>query len=438
MKHKILILAVVVFCSACSRETPTWVPMWKDTSPLITARSSAAAIVHNGFIYVIGGVDGRNFLKTTEYAKIRADGSLSPWKQGPSMNEARGFADAVVYKDTIYIVGGANGPYGKNLLRSVERSKILPDGSLSSWIDEKHNMNMPRRCSKVVLVGNRLFSLGGFGGDMLNTVEHAEILDNGAVGEWLEEGEKLTVLRYISGVKKEGEAAYVVGGHHQMEGVGIQDVEWSKVVDEAGFQEWKRTSPLQVGRYGLTTVVHDGNIYALGGITGTEYLDSVEKSKISATGELEPWRLTTPLSLPRAMLSAVVYKDRVYILGGTNQDGYMRSVEYATFNEDGDIGFWGNEEDAASIRSKKEQKAKKSNGPLPNEGTVLKTLQAKRYVYILVSKGEERIWLAGPKMELHAGDRISYSKGVYMSNFYSKELKMNFPSVIFVGKVRKL
>lgn len=437
----IIFMAVLAFLPlSCSREPLEWLPMWQETSPLATPRAGAAAVVANGFIYVIGGVDGKNFLQTTEYAEILKDGALGPWKPGPPMHEPRGFADAVIYQNAIYIVGGGKGPYGKTLLRTVERSRIQPDGSLSPWIKEKFSMNMPRRCAKVVAIDNRIFTFGGFGGDMLDTVEHVNILDDGSLDEWFEEQERLTVLRYISAVKQAGEITYVIGGHHQTQGIGIKDVEWSKVIDAAGFQNWQQTSPLQIGRYGLAVVAHKDNLYALGGLTGTAYLDSIEKTKVGANGELKPWRLTTPLSTARSMFNAVVYKDWIYILGGTNDYSYFKSVEYASFNETGDIGFWATKEKADAYKKDREKKkAKEIARPrLPNEGIVVKTMNTKSYVYILVSKKDGQIWLAAPKAAYDAGDRIRYSEGVSMPNFYSKELKVSFPSVLFVGNVDKL
>ncbi|MDH3974929.1 MAG: hypothetical protein OEV42_11680 [Deltaproteobacteria bacterium] len=431
----ILVISIPLFSIACEKQKNVWVSGWKQTSPMTTARAGAALVVANGHIYAIGGVDGRNFINTTEYAKIMNDGSLGPWKKGPPLNEPRGFIDAVFYKGNIYVVGGGKGQYGKVLLRSTERARVLPDGSLSSWQMEKHLMTMRRRCTKVTAANDMLFVYGGFSGDMLKSVEHARIMEDGTLDEWYEEGELLTVLRYINGVKMVGGLTYVVGGHHETEGIGIQDVEWSKVIDEAGYEEWKKTSPLKTGRYGLSTATNKKRLYAIGGITGAEYLDSIEMATANENGELSSWQLTTPLSSPRSMLGSAVYKDWIYILGGTNSDGYQNSVEYATFNDKGHIGYWAEEGKAKVVKEKAKEKTIKKQSNLPNTGIVKYLLQTKRYTYILVSKNGTGEWLAGPQINLKVGTKIHYSKGVFMSNFYSKELKKNFPAILFVSKI---
>ena len=122
--------------SAASKQSTSsvqWVKGWRDGSALKGPRAGAATVVVNGYIYVIGGVNGFNFVRLTEYAKINDDGSLSPWKETSLLNEERGFIDAVAKDGYIYVVGGGNGPNGKNLLRTVERAKVNEDCSLSSW-----------------------------------------------------------------------------------------------------------------------------------------------------------------------------------------------------------------------------------------------------------------------------------------------------------------
>ena len=149
------IILIFTLLSACSKnETPSddkqWIAGWRQTSSLVIPRAGAATIEANGFIYVIGGIDGKQFVPLVEYAQILADGQLGPWKQTSPLLEDRGFIDAVTARGYVYVVGGGNGPNGKNLLRSAERAKIMPGGELGPWETETNGLIMPRRCSKLV------------------------------------------------------------------------------------------------------------------------------------------------------------------------------------------------------------------------------------------------------------------------------------------------
>jgi hypothetical protein len=422
-------LAALVGC----KERRTWQPRWRQTESLTTPRQGAAAVQVNGFIYVMGGAFRTDFLNSTEYAKIKEDGSLGPWQAGPPMHEARGYFDAVYYNGSIYVIGGGNGEGGHNLLRTVERARILPDGKLSPWEQEPNGMVMPRRCNKTVLIDGSIYALGGFSGDMLNTVEHAKILPDGSTSEWLEEQERLTVMRYISGVKNVDGVVYVVGSHDQSTGSAIKDVEWGKVQDEAGFGKWTRTSQLLIPRFGLGLVGHRGRLYAFGGLTGPSFLDSVESAPIVAGGGLGDWHLQpAKLSSPRAMMAVVTYKDWVYSLGGTGTN----VVEYATFNEAGEMGSWYSEAELKALQSARREVPIADR--LPIAGSVVKVQQAPPYIYLMVNiDGHGEAWVAGPEVDFHVGDRVRFGAGAVMHDFFSKTLNMRFQHVMFVSELRK-
>ena len=434
--NKVALFILLCCLSACSTQSKLWVPDWKVTAPLTIARAGAAVVAIDDTLFLIGGVDGQDFLNTTEYAKIHKDGSLGPWHLGPSLNEARGFIDAVIHNGYVYVVGGGNGPNGHNLLRTVERARILSDGTLGSWQTEPNQMVVPRRCSKLIATDTAIYSFGGFGGVLLDTVERADFLPDGHLGEWQLEPKTMLMPRYVNGVKKWGSAAYVIGGHDQDKGVGITDVEWSPL-GSAEMRNWKKTAPLQIGRYGLSTVTHGNYIYALGGLTGLEFLDSVEKSKVNPDGQLSPWEMTTPLTVSRGMFSVVEYKDWIYVLGGSNRDNYLSSVEYATINSNADFGYWGGAAESEAYQAKLAAR-KEMQTQLPNRGVVKSILQAKAYTYLeVLNDKQEVIWLAGTKLDIQPGSSVRYSKGVVMSGFYSKELNRTFDEILFVGQVQK-
>lgn len=413
-----------------------WIKGWRDASALQGPRAGAATVVVNGYIYVIGGVNGFDFVRLTEFAKINDDGSLGPWQKTALLNEERGFIDAVAKDGYIYVVGGGNGPNGKNLLRTVERAKVTADGSLNPWQTMQSGMVMPRRCSKTVVKGNYIYALGGFAGALLDNVERAEILANGDLGPWIIEEATMTLPRYVNTVKSSHGNTYVIGGHDQMKGVGITDVEWAIPSEQGGVKDWKATNNMQVGRYGLAAASHGNSVYAIGGLTGLEYLNSIEVADIQDNGELSAWRFTTSLAEPRATFNVVVYKDWIYVIGGTNQDRYLNTVEYASFNDTNDIGFMGTAQEAQAYQAKLDQ-LKAAKPRLPNYGTVKAVHHASMYTYIQIVNDQGMLWLAGPKTELQLNDKIRFSKGVSMSNFYSKELQRSFPQVLFVSKIEK-
>ena len=167
-------------------------------------------------------------------------------------------------------------------------------------------------------------------------------------------------------------------------------------------------------------------------------MSSIEKAQINVDGCLAAWTFTTPLPSRREGLNTVSVNGYIYAIGGTNLSGYKRSVEYATFNEQGDIGYWTTPAEAEAKKAEL-SKRKTQERILPNEGVITEHIKASRYSYLVVKRDDGlSAWLAGPVADLPVGTRIQFPNGVIMRNFFSKELKRNFQAIMFVGEVREV
>lgn len=402
---------------------------WNQTAPLITARAGAGVVSVNGVIYAIGGVDGTHFLNSSEYTRIQADGSLAPWRAGSALNEERGFFGVAAHQGYVYAAGGGKDANGGTLLRSVERAPILADGGLGPWQREEHALRLPRRCAKLVVMGQYLYALGGYSGALLASVERAPIQADGSLGEWALLDAPLTIPRYIHGAAHSATHVYIVGGHAQQGGGGETAVEW-RAMDSNSDAPWRDAAALRHGRYGLSLVSHAARLYAMGGLSGATFYDVIETSAIGADGAPGPWQATTPLPLPLADFGALVQGDRLYVIGGTNQDGYFNTVFSATFDADGKLNTMADATTpGAPTPAKRVQ--------LPHAGLITQAIDGGTYIYLEVDTGNGREWLAAANIALHAGERVHYSEGIMMRDFFSKHLQRRFDTIRFVGKLEK-
>jgi len=433
-----------------SANKKTWIAGWKETSPMLAVRTGAAIYYSDNYIYMIGGLGvveniegasrkkGPGYLKTSEYAQINNDGTLSNWQPGPSLNTERGYFAVAQHKNYLYAVGGGRGMNGKELLSSIERAEIKADGTLGEWTIEKSILNIPRRCVKLAVIGNTIYAFGGYGGILLDTVEQADINPDGSLGEWLVATDPMLVARYVHGKVKIGNGVFNIGGHSKAGGEGIADVGWSKIDEEGFFLPWEKKTSLKKGRFALATVTHDKFIYAIGGLTGPASISSVERTKILSEGELSDWEYTTPLPFGIGGANAAVIKDKIYLLGGSDRLNYLNNVFYAEFNDKGDIGYMGTDADLAQHKAAVVLR-KKQQAPLPHEGIVVQHFKQKLYSYIKVREDNNNVlWLAAPALDLKTGDRIGYPNGTLMKNFYSKGLERRFPFILFIPQARKL
>jgi Kelch motif len=407
---------------------------WRQTSPLLTPRSGAGIVEVHSLIYAIGGVDGVHFLKSSEYSAIHGDGSLSDWQPGSALNEERAFFGVAAHNGFIYAVGGGNGPSGHHLLRSVERAAILPDGSLGLWHKETQSLNFPRRCAKVVAEGDYLYAIGGFGGTLFDSMERARFKADGSLGPWRLLAAKLTMPRYIHAVAETHDHLYILGGHAQQGGNGEAAAEYAKLDGHRAVTAWRATAAMQQGRYALAAATHGNELYALGGMNGATYLDVVEESRINADGSLGAWRKIAPLPAPLADFGAIVHGDWLYVIGGTNPQGYFDNVFFTRLDNNGALA-------APLVRDASapdEPMTPATRVELPNHGTVLKAIDGGIYIYLQVHTDTGPEWLAASHQDIKAGDRVRYSDGIWMHDFFSKHLQRRFDAIRFVGNLEKV
>ena len=82
---------------------------WTATNSFTTARAHHTSVAYNGYLYVIGGYDGTNYLNDVQYAPINANGTIGTWTTTTSFTTARDNHTGVVYGGYLYILGGWNG-----------------------------------------------------------------------------------------------------------------------------------------------------------------------------------------------------------------------------------------------------------------------------------------------------------------------------------------
>ncbi len=64
-------------------------------------------------------------------------------------------------------------------------------------------------------------------------------------------------------------------------------------------------------------------------------------------------------------------------------------------------------------------------------GTIVETINASGYTYMLVESGAEKTWVAIPATTVAEGTTVSYYDGMVMNNFTSKTLGRTFDAVVF-------
>jgi hypothetical protein len=190
-------------------------------------------------------------------------------------------------------------------------------------------------------------------------------------------------------------------------------------------------------RYGRAALNHGDQRW--GGLDGARCTDSIELSRTRPAGALAPWRATTALSSPRANFGALEHSGRLFVVGGTNRDGYCRTAEYAEVGPQGNLGYWGTAEEAAAATQRRDAQIKQAQAAqLPNEGEVREILHTETFSYIRAATPVGAQWLATERSDYRVGERIRYGRGALMGNFHGRALGRDFDSIVFVERTERV
>ena len=353
----LVLIPALLLSAGCKRgeKDKVLIERWFPQKAMSQKRAGLGAVAAGNRIYAIGGgefsAEGLKIFDSVEFAEVKEDGTVGEWKLTSPLVRPRVYLAAVVWGDHIYVMGGESaekvykgekGERAPELLNTIERARINPNGTLGEWVEEKEKMHFPRRGGELYVNNGWLYAAGGFGGGFLNDVEKAKINQDGSIGRW-EESSFIKIERYISGFAQKDGAFYVMGGHVNAPERAMDSVEFATANPDSSISEWKETSPLYTRRFLNTALVKDNTIYTFAG-HNTVNLAGTERSVIQSDGTLGKWEPDTPLNVPRRAPAAVTVGDTIYVLGGMikpmGSSDSVDIVESAKIIKDKKLGNW--------------------------------------------------------------------------------------------------
>jgi len=125
---------------------------WENLPPMSTKRYGCAAVSVGKKIYVLGGQDGTKSLETMEVFNLETE----QWEDGPNMMTPRWGCDAVAIGRFIFAIGGEDGT-----TNNLSTAEVL-DISKPQWKRLPSTMSTPRYAHvSVVLAKSRIVVTGG-------------------------------------------------------------------------------------------------------------------------------------------------------------------------------------------------------------------------------------------------------------------------------------
>ncbi len=262
---------------------------WRFTAPLGEPRFYLSAVVNNGYIYAIGGANGERGKDNipsaaVEKARILPDGALGPWQREVYLTSPRRGLQTVAYGDHLYAIGGYNGAF----LKSTEHARVNADGTLDAWQLDAQQAVVDRYIHSATHLGDKLYLLGGHvqGADAMSygDVEMSTLAADGALTPWRIQKSVLRTPRFIASAFALNDYLYMLGGHDGRE--RLRGVEFARLNPRGEVGAWSAAAPLNEGRSATSLAAHGNTVYVMGGMGREGALNSVEMAEQLANGRL--------------------------------------------------------------------------------------------------------------------------------------------------------
>jgi hypothetical protein len=260
------------------------------------------------------------------------------WVDVSSLQTERYRHSIAVWNDYIYVFGGAkNGP---ELLDTIERAAVHPDGSLGPW-QVIGTLPAPRWQHESIALCGYVYIVGGSDESQdLADVIYAEIQADGSLGPW-QTTSSINEARSRFGLTSTNGYLYAMGGNNASS--YLSSVEYAPIRRDGSLGAWQTTSSLITPRNAIEVVTVDNVLYVLSGFYLPQlYVSSTEYVAVQSDGTLGQWQITSSLNIPRGLLAAVTNGDAIYVFGGTTGWGNdsVAQSEVATINSDHTLGLW--------------------------------------------------------------------------------------------------
>lgn len=286
-------------------------------------RAAAAAVAHNGELYVLGGVNGSGRPVSIRQATIGAEGVLSAFTtSATSLPGPREGLAAAVWRDRLYVAGGFDGALNQT---SVSVAPINPNRTLGGFTSTSSFSGGRSRLALVAAQGF-LFVVGGNGGSALADVQRATINADGSLGAFSLAGTMLQARSSHAAVVNDG-WLYVIGGSGSTP--FLSSVEAAPINANGSLGTFVMRGSMLDGRSGHVAFVEGGLLFVVGGSVGV-LTDDVLVAPLLSNGGLGSFRSATRLPVVRREPALAVWGGRAFVVGGvTTLGGYLDDVQGA-------------------------------------------------------------------------------------------------------------
>ena len=241
-----------------------------DTNPLPQPLGSSASATANGYVYVIGGYSSST-QATVYYAKLNVDGSTGVWQANTNaIPSVRKSAASVIANGYIYVVGGNDGSNAPQ--STVYYAKLNVDGSTGAWSTSLNPLTSVRSNLNSISSNGYIYAIGGYDstGNGQSTVYYAKLNSDGSNGAWSTDTNALPQARTAAASATANGYAYIITGAVSGYPNNASTVYFAKLNADGSTGVWQtNVNVLPQALSGASSVAANGRVYLFGGVNSS-------------------------------------------------------------------------------------------------------------------------------------------------------------------------
>ena len=302
LRQLVLSLALLAGCSPVPDDLSKPTNVWLEATPLSFSRQNVPGVALNGRILLLGGLANPNGYRWVIRDVSVYDPETDAWSPGTPMPIARAHASVAVVGNRLYVTGGFTGS-------GFASSRVfIYDAAADAW-EQASRMPTRRGGLATIALNGLVYAIGG-GNDRDGQVATNEVYDP-VTGEW-STLPSMPTSRDRMGATVHEDEIYTFGGRR--DGVALDAVE----IFDPDANRWRSADPMPVPLSGSAAVSLGSRIYLFGGIPiGSDPAVEVRSEVWRYHPGSDEWDvLPSNMPTPRQSMAAIVYQDRIYLIGG--------------------------------------------------------------------------------------------------------------------------
>lgn len=299
-----------------SRELYTW----NVVNSLSASNAYMECVVTKRRAFLLSRYNGSSYSTTCYTAAIGDNGVVGNWGTTTSLPAARSFAQAVIFNNKVYVIGGTNGTPRD----TVYTATIDGSGNLSAWTTARA---LPATVYKAqaVVTKNRLYVIGGLVNNAASALVYFTNIDSsGNLGLWVT-GPSLpvTLVEHCATIIRD--RLYIFGG--SANGTDSSYCWYGRIDSQGAVTEWVGVQSLPETVRLSNVIVTRNRVYLIGGIVGGVASTKVYSSVIGPDGSVENWEIYGDLPVPTYGACSFVTSTGLYVLGGYRSGSVGQRVD---------------------------------------------------------------------------------------------------------------